>query len=230
MSKLKEISNEDYCLKDNIGFVSLIDHCGNDLSVVNSARVSFGKRIDVMEEKDEKLIKFLLNHEHGSPLEHNSLTYLVKCPIFVARQWHRHRIGISINEISGRYTEIKEEFYIPLKFREQSKNNRQASIEGELNNQELLEIYKKSVDDSFSAYKKLLEGGVAREQARGVLPLTVYTEYYWTCNLRSLFHFVRLRDHDDAQYEIRQYASAMIRQAKNIFPKTIKIWEDLGRP
>ncbi|MDX1918420.1 MAG: FAD-dependent thymidylate synthase [Candidatus Caenarcaniphilales bacterium] len=222
-----------FCLGDGIGFCALIQTAGDDKIIINSARVSFGKQITEVADKDLKLIRFLLEHKHGTPLEHTSLTYLVKVPIFVARQWHRHRVGISINEISGRYVELQDEFYIPPAFRGQSKSNRQASVEGEFSEEEAKDArqaFEETVKVSYEAYKKLLEAGVAREQARGVLPMCTYTQYFWTCNLRSLFHFVGLRDHADAQYEIRQYAKVMLEQAKSHFPHTIKIWEELGRP
>ena len=225
--------NAKFCLSDEVGFVALIDGYGDDTSVVNAARVSFGKKVTKISDKEERLIRFLLEHEHGSPLEHNSLTFLVKCPLFVARQWHRHRIGISINEISGRYTEMKEEFYVPKNFRQQSQSNRQASVEGsfsETEQEKLTGIFEESIKKSYEAYQELLELGVAREQARAVLPLSLYTQYYWTCNLRSLFHFVRLRDHNDAQHEMRQYASSMLDQAREFFPVCVKVWEELGRP
>lgn len=226
-------SEAAFCLDDEIGFVSLIQSVGDDAMIVNSARVSFGKKIDTVEEKDKKLLRFLLEHSHGTPLEHTCLTFLVKCPLFVARQWHRHRVGISINEISGRYVEVKDEFYIPKTFRQQSKSNRQASVESEFSDEVsklMAENYTAAIEESFDRYKKLLDLGVAREQARGVLPLCSYTQYYWTCNLRSLFHFVKLRDHADAQWEIQQYAKIMLEQAKKYFPVTISVWEELGRP
>jgi thymidylate synthase (FAD) len=185
------------------------------------------KEIDIQKEKDRKLIKYLLEHQHGSPFEHNSITFLVKAPIFIARQHFRHRIS-SFNEISGRYVEVKEEFYIPKEFRQQSTNNRQASIEGsELEHEKANLIYTKTVKEGFENYKQLLALGVAKEQARGVLPLTTYTEYYWTCNLRALLHFIKLRDHENAQWEIQQYAKAMKEIAKEIFPETFKILETL---
>ncbi len=212
-----------YVLNDEVGFVQLIQSVGDDTGIVNSARVSFGKKIDSIEDKDRKLIKYLLEHDHGTPFEHNSITFLVKAPIFIARQHFRHRIS-SFNEISGRYVEVKEEFYIPKEFRQQSTNNRQASIEGnELEHEKANLIYTKTVKESFENYKQLLALGVAREQARGVLPLTTYTEYYWTCNLRALLHFIKLRDHENAQWEIQQYAKAMKEIAKEIFPETFKI-------
>lgn len=232
-AEIEAPSNSDFCLEDGIGYVSLIQHTGDDTIIVNSARVSFGKQISKLEERDMKLIRFLLEHSHGTPLEHTSLTYLVKCPLFVARQWHRHRVGISINEISGRYVEVKDEFYTPKIFRSQSKNNRQASVDSQFTdeqNQDCQDKYNEAIKACYDSYLKLIEAGVAREQARGVLPLSSYTQYYWTCNLRSLFHFVKLRDHSDAQWEIQRYAKAMLNQAKEFFPETIKIWEELGRP
>jgi len=230
---IEDPANAVYPLGDGIGYVALLQHCGDDAMVVNSARVSFGKQIKEVEEKDRKLLRFLFEHNHGTPLEHSSLTYLVKCPLFVARQWHRHRVGISINEISGRYVELKDEFYIPPQFRQQSPSNRQASIEGSFNSEQIeqaKQTYQKAIEASYASYKQLLELGVAREQARGVLPLTTYTQYYWTCNLRSLFHFVKLRDHADAQWEIQQFAKVMLKQAESFFPECVKLWEELGRP
>ncbi len=222
--------NAIYCLNDEIGFVSLIQHIGDDCTIVNSARVSFGKQIKSIEDKDKKLIKYLLANKHETPLEHNSLTFLVKCPLFVARQWLRHRIA-SINEISFRYVEAAEEFYIPQSFRKQSENNRQASIQGDFGEQEEhnKEIFDLAVKESYLAYKKLLAAGVAREQARAVLPLATYTQYYWTVNLRAFLHFIKLRAHKDAQFEIQQYANAMLLQVESIFPETISIWKELNK-
>lgn len=212
-----------YPLNDNIGSVQLIQSVGDDTGIVNAARVSFGKRIDSIEDKDRKLIKYLLEHDHGTPFEHNSLTFLVKAPLFVVQQHLRHRIS-SFNQISARYVEIKEEFYIPQNFRKQSTNNRQASIEGnDLENEKAKLIYAESLKIAYSKYQELLSLGVAREQARGLLPHCTYSEYYWTCNLRSLLHFIKLRDHENAQWEIRQYAKAMKEIAKEIFPETFKI-------
>lgn len=216
-----------YCLKDKLGFVNLVQETGDDLSIVNSARVSFGKRIEQIEDKDRKLIKYLLEHKHGTPFEHNSLTFHVKAPIFIARQWFRHRIA-SFNEISGRYVKLKDEFYVPQEFREQSKNNRQASIQSnQLDHSKLSELYQRSSREAYQNYQRLLELGVAREQARGLLPLNTYTEFYFTCNLRAFLHFIDLRDHQGAQWEIRQYAKTMLEQVQKVFPETIKIWEEL---
>ena len=225
-----EIPNQTiYCLEDQVGFVGLIQHVGDDTTIVNSARVSFGKQVQNIEDKDRKLIKFLLEHHHGTPLEHNTITFLVKCPLFVARQWLRHRIA-SYNEISYRYVEATDEFYIPHAFRAQSSSNRQASIEGDFSAEDQkqnIELYTQAVNQSYAIYQQLLGNGVAREQARGVLPLTTYTQYYFTCNLRALLHFIELRDHKDAQWEIQQYAQAMLKLIKPLFPETIAIWETL---
>ena len=212
-----------YPLNDNTGSVQLIQSVGDDTGIVNSARVSFGKRIDSIEDKDKKLIKYILEHEHGTPFEHNSLSFLIKAPLFVVQQHLRHRIS-SFNQISARYVEIKEEFYIPQNFRKQSTNNRQASIEGnDLENEKANLIYTESLKVAYSKYQELLSLGVAREQARGLLPHCTYSEYYRTCNLRSLLHFIKLRDHANAQWEIQQYAKAMKEIAKEIFPETFKI-------
>lgn len=253
--------NAVYPLDDEIGFVGLIQSVGDDSGIVNSARVSLGKKTDYikeyeedyevdlyedgtpsrsyssiqklkrkyLEDKDLKLIRYLLEHHHGTPLEHNSLTFLVKCPIFIARQWMRHRIS-SFNEISGRYVEVKDEFYIPSKFRKQSASNRQASVNEGLEaafEEHSQVVYKKSMEDAFRHYIQLLEAGVCREQARAVLPLATYTEFYWTCNLRSFLHFIELRIHEGAQFEIRCYALAMVEQVKEIFPETIQIWQEI---
>jgi thymidylate synthase (FAD) len=227
------MTNETYyTLNDGIGYIQLVQSVGDDTGITNSARVSFGKRITEIEDKDRKLLKYLLENEHLSPFEHNSLTFLVKAPLFVARQWFRHRIA-SFNEISGRYVEVKEEFYIPQKFRKQSTNNRQASVEGEMAEDDLLRneqtayAYKIALTSAYETYEILLRRGVCREQARAVLPLATYTEFYFTCNLRALLHFIKLRDHENAQWEIQRYAKIMKEIAKEIFPETMKIWEEL---
>jgi thymidylate synthase (FAD) len=224
-------NNANFCLGDGIGFVALTDYMGNDAKIVNSARVSFGKQIEEVGEEDKKLLRYLLEHKHGTPLEHTGLTFLVKCPLFIRSQWMRHRVGSSFNEISGRYVEVKDEFYIPQKFRKQSASNRQASIDEFVEDENFADphLYKKTVGECLDTYKRLLDQGVAREQARGVLPQCTYTEFYWTCNVRSFLHFVHLRDHAGAQWEIQQYAKAMLEMAKEHFPETIGIWEGLER-
>lgn len=201
------------------GFVKLVDFMGGDDRAVNSARVSFGG-VSKGEDKDKLLIKYLMEHDHHSPFEHCTFQFHIKCPIFVARQWMRHRI-CSYNEISARYTEVQDEFYIPSVFRVQDIQNRQGSLASkDLDNEKLLKIYNESVEASYQAYQKLLEAGVAREMARGILPVAQYTQFYWTVNARSLLNFITLRADNHAQYEIRVYAQAIAKMFKEKMPWT----------
>ncbi|HBB66867.1 MAG: FAD-dependent thymidylate synthase [Elusimicrobia bacterium GWA2_56_46] len=203
------------------GFVRLVDFMGGDQRAVESARVSFGSG-SKGEEKDKKLVEYLLAHGHHSPFEHSVFQFHVKLPIFVARQWMRHRVA-SYNEVSARYTEVQEEFYVPAEFRVQDKINRQGSVKsGALDNKQLLEIYVKSLDASYAAYRRLLESGVAREMARMVLPVAQYTQFHWTVNARSLMNFLSLRMDSHAQSEIREYAGAIAEIFKARMPWT---WE-----
>lgn len=192
------------------GFVRAVDIMGNDMSVVRAARVSYGNE-SKGEKADQKLIHYLMKHNHGTPFEHIVFTFHIKCPIFVARQWFRHRIG-SFNEISGRYTELATEFFVPSLFRQNKTSNHQASIEGDFTEDEIesmMNEWKYTLDIVESTYHSLLEKGMAREQARAILPLGTYTEFYWTVNLRSLFNFIRLRTAEDAQEEMRDYATVI---------------------
>jgi len=245
-------------LLDGISSVELVKHIGSDIDIINAARVSFGKQIEEMRDSDSKLLRYLLDHKHGTPFEHNAITYRVKCPIFVARQWMRHRVGVSYNEISGRYTEFEPEFYVPKEFRKQSQSNKQCSTDeiiceieldgtidkyvfdkdiGDYDKGDRDGYYDCSVSnllsnkyiDDYDLYKALLEQGVAREQARIVLPLATYTEFIFTCNIRSLLHFLALRQHEGAQYEMRKYADALLELARPLFPETFSTWEGLGK-
>lgn len=210
------------------GFVKLVDFMGSDVRAANSARVSFGGTAKG-EERDKILIKYLLEHSHYSPFEHCYFQFHIKCPIFVARQWMRHR-WCSYNEISARYTEVKEEFYTPEKFRIQDKTNRQGSFESpDLDNKKLLDIYEKAIDQSYKAYKQLLEQGVAREMARMILPVGQYTEFYWSVNARSLLNFLSLRCDDHAQKEIKDYADAMAEIFKEKMPWTYEAFEQINK-
>jgi thymidylate synthase (FAD) len=212
------------------GQVRLIDSMGNDLSVVRAARVSTGSRPEDAskgEERDAKLIRYLLKHDHGTPFEHNAFTFYVKAPVFVERQWLRHRIG-SFNEISGRYTEYEPEFYVPDRARAQAKRNKQGSVpaeDGELD-AALDEAVRSTVDHAFGRYQALLERGVARELARIVLPMNLYTEWYWTVNARSLMNFLALRTQEDAQLEIREYARAVETIWSERMPVTHAAWRE----
>ncbi|WP_448376662.1 FAD-dependent thymidylate synthase [Fervidobacterium sp.] len=179
---------------------------GDDYAAVKAARVSFGQGLKTPE-RDKALVMYLMEHGHETPFEHIVFTFHVKAPLFVARQWFRHRIG-SFNEISQRYTEIKEEeFYIPLNVRINVPEDRQKAVAVE--DKELLEriqkMMVKSFEESYSTYKELLSLGVARELARIVLPLSTYTQFYWTVNARSLMNFLNLRADSHAQWEIQQY-------------------------
>lgn len=210
------------------GFVRLDDYMANDLSVVNSARVSFGKRIDEMTEADEKLINFLMREKHGTPFEHNSLRFHVKAPIFVAREWFRHRIGWSYNEFSARYTKMESEAYVP----DESDFRTQVGSPGRYVFESLdlelavdaQEVITQSYRNAYGAYSLLLEIGVAKEMARMVLPVGMFTEFYATCNARSLMHFMALRGHATAQKEIRSYSDALECHFSAIMPVTYESW------
>ena len=207
------------------GFVRLVDFMGGDQRAVESARVSFGSA-SKGEEKDKKLVEYLLAHAHHSPFEHSIFQFHVKLPIFVARQWMRHRMA-SYNEISGRYTEVLEEFYIPAEFRVQDKINRQGSKRsGALDTGRLLDIYKSSLDGSYAAYRGLIEAGVAREMARMVLPVAQYTQFHWTVNARSLMNFLSLRMDPHAQLEIQEYANVIAKIFRARMPWT---WEAFSK-
>jgi thymidylate synthase (FAD) len=206
------------------GFVRLVDHMGTDLTVVNAARVSFGKRKDAFDDKDAELVSYLAAHEHTAPFRHAYLTFHVKAPIFVFRQWMKHRIASDFNEISGRYVEFPaDEFFVPEQFRQQAKVNKQGS-EGQIaeeSRQAALDAYIGACKNSVGQYKALIEMGVCREQARCVLPLALYSEVYWTASLQAVAHFLHLRLDSHAQWEIRQYAQAVRELAEPIFPESM---------
>lgn len=227
------------------GFVSLEDSMGNDLTVVNSARVSYGKRATEFADGDAKLLRYMAEHGHMSPFRHGMLQFHIKAPEFVMRQWYKHVVGCEWtsgegrfvdhgwNEISGRYAEYDPEFYIPEHLRPQSPDNKQASEDGNLNDV-VVQItpktggppltstaskwYESALTQAYGIYKGLLAAGVAKEQARCVLPVCFYTEVYWTISLQGAAHFVKLRDHAGAQYEIQAYARAVETLARERFP------------
>jgi thymidylate synthase (FAD) len=207
------------------GFVKLVDHMGSDLSVVNAARVSFGKRKEVFDDADGKLIAYLAEHDHTSPFRHTALTFHVKAPIFVFRQWMKHRIASEFNEVSGRYVEFPEdEFFVPETFRRQAKVNKQGSegeVDGEAGGQAQA-LFLESCRNAVAQYKKLIALGVCREQARCVLPLGLYSEVYWTVSLQAAAHFIRLRTDGHAQWEIQQYAHAVRRMVEELYPNSLK--------
>jgi thymidylate synthase (FAD) len=200
------------------GFIRLIDFMGGDSAVVQSARVSFGKA-STDEGRDRKLIHFLLANHHETPFEHSVFKFHIKCPIFVARQWFRHRMA-SYNEISGRYTTMQEEFYIPEALRLQKARNYKYETMELAASGPLLDKISAFYESAYALYRDLLEQGVAREHARMVLPLSLYTQFYWTINARSLQNFLSLRMEEHAQAEIREYAEAIAGVFRLYMPET----------
>ncbi|MEO8447873.1 MAG: FAD-dependent thymidylate synthase [bacterium] len=220
------------------GFIEVIDKLGSDLTVVNSARVSFGKRKEKFDDSDRKLVKFLAKNKHWSPFRHMMVQFHVKAPEFVMRQWYKHVVGIETssssstkdhawNEISGRYVPVSE-FYFPSNWRRQSENNKQAS-EGSIDDQsQANEIFKNAMASMLDSYQKLLDIGVAKEEARMILPLNQYTEVYWTASFQAIMNFIELRDESTAQWEIREYAKVMKELMMDVYPETTKIWFDVN--
>ena len=194
------------------GFVRLDGVLADDLSVVNAARVSFARHKEAMDESDEGLIRFLLRERHGTPFEHNSFRFHVRCPLFVAREWFRHRIG-SFNEFSMRYARATDDFYVPEPEDVRTQVGKPGSYSFEPVDAELAERARAELQDvydhAYTTYERLVEAGVARELARCVLPVGAYTEFYWTVNARALMNFVSLRAAETAQREIRRYADAV---------------------
>jgi thymidylate synthase (FAD) len=222
---------------DNIGRVQLIQHWGSDATIVRSARVSFGRDSgsDVLSDKDERLIQYLIKHRHTSTLEHCGATFKFVVPLFVRSQHHRHRTW-SYNEISRRYTDVNIKFYEPNSFRTQHKSNRQASNLDSLINPAIIRqnpestvphqvpasmIIKDHHEQSLRLYDELLDAGICREQARGVLPQNLYTEYYGSVNLNNLLKFIDLRTHEGAQWEIQQVARACLDMATDLWPTSV---------
>jgi thymidylate synthase (FAD) len=204
------------------GFLALDAALASDLAVVNGARVSFNQEAQELGERDEGLIRFLMREKHGSPFEHGYFRFLVKAPIFVVREHHRHRAGHSYNEWSGRYSKLEAEFYVPEYVRTQV--GKPGSYSFEAVDEETREATRREIEENaeraFEVYERLLEMEVAKEVARAVLPLSTYTKYYWSCNPRSLMHFCSLRNHEAAQYEIRQYAAAAESFLARLMPVT----------
>jgi len=219
------------------GYIEVVDSLGDDLTPVNAARVSFGGRSKEFTDKDKRLSKFLIKHKHFSPFRHQHAMMIIKAPEFVMRQWYKHVVGIETtsshptkdhawNEISGRYVEV-EEYYIPEVFRAQSDDNKQAS-EGEVELQEeCLRTWNDSIEHAKIFYDGLLRRGVAKEQARAILPLSQYTQVWWTASFQSIMNFIELRDEPTAQVEIQEYARALKKIMLEVFPETTKLWEEV---
>lgn len=226
--KAEEIMDKEFkCL--NAGFVRLVDYMGGDESIVQAARVSYGKGTKSVSE-DRILLRYLMRHMHTTPFEMVELKFHVKLPIFVARQWIRHRTA-SVNELSGRYSIMKDEFYLPsadvIKF--QSVRNKQGrsddSVPPELR-EKVLSMLLEDQRHVYGRYEQLLNDEIARELARVNLPLSLYTEWYWKIDLHNLMHFLRLRMDPHAQYEIRIYAETIREMVKKVVPMAWEAFED----
>lgn len=213
------------------GFVRLVDHMGDDMSIVRAARVSYNaeKRTGEDAGKDEKLIRYLMSHKHTSPFEAVTFTFEVKAPIFVFRQWHRHRTA-SYNEVSARYSELPEEFYVPApeQVGVQSRDNKQMRVtdgEARQDADAFNAVLRANSERCFNNYHTALRHGIPRELARCMLPLNTYSHMFVTLNLHNLLHFLKLRLHEHAQYEIRVYADAMMALIEPIVPMAISAFE-----
>jgi thymidylate synthase (FAD) len=215
------------------GFVALEGSFAHDLSVVNSARVSFNTHHEAMQAGDDKLIAFLMKNRHGTPFEQNFFQFRVKAPIFVFREWHRHRIGVSINEWSARYSELKGEFYIPKveDVRQQvGKPGHYTYEQASPTDADWFTVsLQMKAESAYDAYKAALTKGIAKEQARFFLPVNIYSEMYWACNARSLMAFLSLRNNDRAQWEIKQYAQVLESLFQQAMPVTAKAFIDNER-
>lgn len=213
------------------GYVGLVEHAGGDLSIVNAARTSYNNPSVELDDKDKGLINFLMREKHGTPFEMAWLMFEVQAPIFVFREWHRHRIA-SINEMSGRYVELPRLFYIPDRVREQRGKPgayEYLDMEDADMDANVRATMIQASDFAFDSYEAMLKVGVAKEHARIVLPLNTYSKMVWSCNLRALFNFLSLRNHDRAQYEIRVYAEAMEEMAMSVAPIAMKAFVANGR-
>ena len=216
------------------GFIEVVDSLGNDLTVLNSARVSFGKRKTKFDKSDERLVRYLAKHKHYSPFRHLQVQFHIKAPEFVMRQWYKHVVGIETtsnsstkdhawNEISGRYVPV-EDFYTPEIFRQQSEDNKQAT-EGAVEDQETAKHHwDVAMFHAKEQYDKLLKMGVGKEQARGILPLNQYTEVYWTASFQAIMNFIELRYEKTSQWEIQEYAKVLLDIVTELFPETTKAW------
>jgi thymidylate synthase (FAD) len=224
----EEILDQPFPVLDK-GFVRLVDYMGGDERIVQAARVSYGAGTKTYRQ-DRGLIHYLIRNWHTSPIEQVQLTFHCKMPIFVARQWVRHRTA-RLNEISGRYSVMKDEFYVPAPehIRPQSTDNKQGRSEerySDSEEQDIVALFEQEQREIYANYQRLLDKNLARELARNNLPLSLYTEWYWQIDLHNLFHFLRLRLDPHAQYEIRAYAKAMAVCAKAVAPLAYEAFEE----
>lgn len=212
---------------DNNGMVRLDAAMADDLSVVNAARVSFARESTELEEADKGLINFLMRERHGTPFEHNAFRFHIICPLFVAREWFRHRIG-SFNEFSARYSEVPSAFFVPQKEDVRAQVGKPGSYSFDALPEEVATRARNAIQASnaatFVVYQELLDMGVAKELARSVLPVSMLTQFYWTVNARSLMNFLSLRTAETAQLDIRRYADAVSILFQQEMPETFAAW------
>src|SRR4030095_5551156 len=212
MATVERVIPEDAVPVLDHGFVRLDDAMADDLSVANSARVRFGRRKEGLGGRERGLSAFLMRDRHGTPFEHNAFRFHIRCPIFVAREWFRHRVG-SFNEFSMRYARATDDFYVPEPDDVRTQVGKPGAYSFEPVDPELAERTREELqavyETAFATYERLVEAGVARELARSVLPVGAYTEFYWTVNARALMNFVSLRAAETAQREIRRHAAAV---------------------
>jgi thymidylate synthase (FAD) len=226
VQEAEEILDKEYSVLDH-GFVRLVDYMGGDARIVQAARVSYGAGTKTLRD-DTNLIRYLMRHEHTSPFEQVIFTFHVKMPIFVARQWARHRTART-NEISGRYSMMSGDFYMPERLPLQHTDNKQGSSEESLPTEISKELFAQMEENQrsmYAHYEELLEKGVSREIARINLPLALYTEMYWQMDLHNLFHFLKLRLDKHAQYEIRCYAETIAEIVKKVAPIAWEAFEE----
>jgi thymidylate synthase (FAD) len=214
------------------GFVRLDEAMADDLSVVNGARVSFARHKTEMDDSDAGLIRFLMRDRHGTPFEHNAFRFHIRAPIFVAREWFRHRVG-SFNEFSMRYARATDDFYVPEAEDVRTQVGKPGAYSFEPVSEEVAETTREELrqvyETAYATYERLVELGVARELARAVLPVGAYTEFYWTVNARALMNFLSLRNSGNAQREIRRYAEACERFLAERMPVTHEAFVASGR-
>ncbi len=224
----EEILDKEYKVLDK-GFIRLVDYYGSDQRIVQSARVSYGEGTKTVSQ-DAGLIDYLLRHQHTSPFEQVVFTFHLKMPIFVARQWVRHRMG-RMNEVSGRYSIMKDEFYVPADevIAPQSTDNKQGRDSTPYPKEEAEKIrtsFMKGQEQAYGVYNDMVANGLAREIARINLPLSLYTEFYWQMDLHNLFHFLKLRLDSHAQYEIREYAKVILEMVRKVCPLAASAFEN----
>lgn len=213
------------------GHVQLVKLCAEDLDVVNAAKVSFNATVEEMDDHCIGLIKYLMRKRHGTPFEHTFFKFRVKAPIFVFREWHRHRVGHSYNEWSARYSKLEPEFYVPDEITTQIGKPGAYTFEpvGPTLYMETKSSLMQSYRKSYEEYEEMIANGIAKQIARSVLPVATYSEMIWSCNARSLMHFCGLRNAPDAQYEIQQYAKAAETFLETAMPVTYQAYIENGR-